>query len=107
MVKQQTASHRLSRALRRIALWCRRNRHEPLSVQQLRLNQKLLGHYAYYGITGNYGWLRQYWFGVTAIWRKWLGRRCWSGGLSWQLFGLLLQAYPLAKPRVVHSVYDT
>jgi len=71
------------------------------------LNQKLQGHYSYYGVTGNYGWLRCFWHGVKAIWCKWLGRRGQARGLSWLLFGLLLQAYPLAKPRVVHSIYRT
>jgi hypothetical protein len=105
VVKQQTARGRFSRALRRIALWCRRHRHRPLREQQRGLNQKLQGHYSYYGITGNYGALRGFWYGVTARWRHWLGRRGQAGALSWQRFSLLLRTYPLCLPRVVHSVY--
>jgi RNA-directed DNA polymerase len=107
VVKQQTAHGRFSRALRKITSWCRKQRHQPLEEQQRRLNQKLQGHYSYYGITGNYGWLRGFWFGVTAIWRKWLGRRGQRRGLTWEAFVSLLQAYPLRLPRVVHSVYRT
>lgn len=73
--------------------------------QQRGLNQKLQGHYSYYGITGNYGKLQCFWYGETAAWRKWLGRRGQASGLTWETFVLLLQAYPLSLPRVVHSVY--
>jgi RNA-directed DNA polymerase len=47
VVKRKTAQGRLSRALRTMAPWCRRNRHQPLSVQHHTLKQKLLGHFAY------------------------------------------------------------
>lgn len=108
VVRQQTASGRFSRALRKIALWCRRHRHLPLEEQQRGLNLKLQGHYSYYGITGNYGWLRQFWYGVNALWCKWLGRRGQAGGLSWEhYYAFLRQAYPLRLPKVVHSVYQT
>src|SRR5271163_4670332 len=53
VVKRKTASSRLSRALRSIAQWCRWNRHQPIGEQQQTLGQKLRGHFAYYGITGN------------------------------------------------------
>ena len=53
MVKRKTASDRFSRAVRSIDSWCRANRHRPLSEQQQKLNEKLRGHYAYYGVTGN------------------------------------------------------
>jgi RNA-directed DNA polymerase len=105
VVKQQTASGRFSRALRKIALWCRKSRHQPVPEQQRKLNQKLQGHYSYYGITGNYGWLRCFWSEVNALWCRWLGRRGQPGGLPWDKFELLRQVYPLRLPRVVHSVY--
>ena len=50
---RQTASKRLSRAVRSIAEWCRNNRHRPVCEQHAILSQKVRGHYAYYGITGN------------------------------------------------------
>ena len=53
VVKLKTAADRFSRAVRSIDLWCRLNRHLPIDQQQQKLNQKLRGHYAYYGVTGN------------------------------------------------------
>ena len=53
MVKRKTAQGRLSRALMKIAHWCRLHRHDPIATQHQTLSQKLRGHFAYYGITGN------------------------------------------------------
>ena len=39
-----------------IAQWCRIHRHQPIAEQHRTLSQKLRGHYAYYGITGNPPW---------------------------------------------------
>ena len=49
-----------SRALRTIAEWCRLNRHRPIAEQHQTLSQKLRGHFAYYGITGNGEALRRF-----------------------------------------------
>ncbi len=44
VVQRQTASSRFSRVVRRIAEWCRWNRHRPLGEQHQILGQKLVGH---------------------------------------------------------------
>ena len=53
VVRQTTAKSRLARALATVNDWCRTNRHQLLLWQHRRLSAKLIGHYAYYGITGN------------------------------------------------------
>jgi hypothetical protein len=105
VVKRQTARSRFSRALTRIADWCRRNFHEPLAAQCRKLGQKLRGHFAYYGITGNMEALQRFHRGVTHIWHKWLSRRNRQGYLAWPAFLGLLHRHPLPKATVVHSVY--
>jgi group II intron reverse transcriptase/maturase len=105
VVKRKTASSRLSRALRSIAQWCRQHRHQPLGVQQQTLGQKLRGHFAYYGITGNSRALSLFRTGVVRRWRFWLNRRNRQRSLDWGLFNRLLQRYPLPQTQVVHSVY--
>jgi hypothetical protein len=105
VVKRRTAASRFTRALRTITQWCRLHRHEPVAQQHHTLSQKLRGHFAYYGITGNYAMLSQFRYQVRRAWRKWLGRRRRAGGLRWSRFALLLERYPLPVPTVVHSVY--
>jgi group II intron reverse transcriptase/maturase len=104
VVQRQTASSRFSRVVRTIAQWCRCNRHQSITEQHESLSQKLRGHDAYFGITGNYRKLAKLRQVVVRVWKKWLGRRG-SGPLNWEGFGRLLERFPLPAARVVHSVY--
>jgi RNA-directed DNA polymerase len=105
VVKRRTATSRLQRALKKIAAWCRSFRHLSLGDQQRTLGQKLRGHFAYFGITGNGGALQGFRDGVIRLWRQWLSRRTRGAPLSWSHFNLLLARYPLPAVVVVHSVY--
>jgi RNA-directed DNA polymerase len=107
VVKQQTAASRLRRAMGKIADWCRRNRHRPVTEQHRELSQKLIGHYGYYGITGNANAVVEFYNRVRDWWRRWLSRRSWTGRLTWDGFARLLGRLPLPGPRVVHSVLLT
>jgi RNA-directed DNA polymerase len=107
VVKRKTATKRVSATLRRITAWCRRNRHAPVREQHETLVQKLRGHYAYYGLTGNSRSLARVAHEVARIWRKWLNRRSWKSRMNWQRFTWLLTRYPLPPPRIVHSVHHS
>jgi len=100
---RKTASNRLSRAVRSIAEWCRANRHHPIDEQHVKLSQKVRGHYAYYGITGNARALSCFLMAVSRAWRKWLSRRNRRRVMLWERFNRLLKRYPLPWPRIVHS----
>ena len=105
VVMRKTARDRLSRSLRVINQWCRQHRHQKVSVQHAALSRKLQGHYAYYGITGNYAALFSFWRGVRRRWKKWLSRRSQRAYLNWDKFDRLLDRHPLPRPVVVHSVF--
>ena len=105
VVKRRTASSRLSRALQRIAQWCRRNRHLKVKEQHRILSQKLRGHYGYYGITGNFLSISLFRYWVIRTWHKWLSRRNRQGPMPWEVFARLLERYPLPPATVAHSVY--
>ncbi len=107
VVQRKTASDRLRRSLKAVNQWCRENRHEPVADQQLALNQKLQGHYGYFGITGNFWSLQRYYRGICRYWHKWLRRRDRDNShLNWDWFHrAILANHPLLCPRVVHSVY--
>jgi RNA-directed DNA polymerase len=98
-------SSRFSRAIKKIAQWCRVHCHLPIRDQHRILSQKLRGHDAYYGITGNGRMLRRLRDPVERVWRRWLSRRKRGSSLSWTWFTVLLKRYPLPLPRLVHSVY--
>jgi RNA-directed DNA polymerase len=105
VVKRRTAADRLRRAIKKITQWCRYNRHEPVTAQHQTLSQKLWGHFAYYGITGNGGALHRFRDAVTRAWRKWLSRCTRGKRLSWDRVTCLLKRFALPAAVVVHSVY--
>jgi len=107
VVKRKTACDRLRRAFWKIAKWCRANIHEPIADQCKTLGQKIRGHCAYYGLTGNAASLQKFRTMVVRVWHRWLGRRHRKGSLSWPGFTRLLERFPLPRATVVHSVYRT
>jgi group II intron reverse transcriptase/maturase len=102
-VMRKTAWKRLSRAVRSIAVWCRAHRHQPVCEQHATLSQKVRGHYAYYGITGNARALSWFLCAVHRAWRKWLDRRNRNREMTWDRFNRLLVRYRIPPPRIVHS----
>jgi RNA-directed DNA polymerase len=105
VIRQRTSQKRLTRSLKAIGQWCRKNLHEPIREQVEALGRKLKGHFGYYGITGNYEALKRYREEVIQRWRKWLARRGDSQGMTWDRMHRLLQFYYLPNARIVHSVY--
>jgi RNA-directed DNA polymerase len=99
VVKRKTAGSRFHRAVKKIAAWCRLNRHRPIGEQHQTLWQKLRGHFAYYGVIGNLVCLQRFRYEVVRLWRKWLSRRHRRGQFPWSRFNGLLKALPLPWPR--------
>jgi RNA-directed DNA polymerase len=100
VVKQRTASDRFSRALKRVAEWCRRNRHQKVKQQWEMLGAKLRGHFGYFGLPGNSVALARFRFEVKCAWRKWLNRRSQRACMPWDRMNKLLERYPLPLARV-------
>ena len=87
-----------------LAEWCRKNLHAPIQEQHQKLVQKLRGHYGYYGITGNFYSLQEFWKGARRIWRRKLSRRRRDGDVTWAQFLRLEKQYSLPRARVVHGL---
>jgi len=104
IVKRKTSGKKLKLKITAIWDWCKHNRHISIKEQQQMLNFKLIGHYQYYGIRGNYKFLEVYYEAVEKAWKRWLGRRSQTGFINYEDFRKFLKRYPLAKPRIVHAV---
>ena len=100
VVRQVTAKKRYARALAAVTDWCRKNRHLTIPEQHAQLVAKMRGHYAYYGISGNFRRISWYAHKVARIWQKWLSRR--GSRFPWDRFQGLLKRHPLPAPRIVH-----
>jgi group II intron reverse transcriptase/maturase len=101
VVKWRTARDRLRRALKRISLWCRSNRHRRLADQRQALARKLRGHYGYFGIMHNSHSIKRFFINVIRIWKKWLSRRSQRAHISKERLRRLLERYQLPPPRIL------
>lgn len=99
----RTAHKRLSRSVKRVAVWCQKHRHDPVEEQHQALNAKLRGHYQYYGRPTNFPTLWQYYRAVRKLWKKWLNRRTRGKTLTWAVYQELLSLHPLLRPRITHA----
>ena len=104
VVKRKTARSRFQRGLKALSAWCRQNRHRPIAEQHEKIRQKLTGHFAYYGITGNSVALGRFRTAATWLWKRWLSRRRRGGRCSWDWVNRLLARYPLPPASAIHSV---
>jgi len=98
VVMLKTAKNRFTRAVRQIADWCRSNRHRPVAEQHRSLTQKLVGHFAYFGVVGNLAALLRLRHEVYGVWRAWLNRRSQRARVTWQRMRALHARYPLPSP---------
>jgi hypothetical protein len=105
VVKRTTSKSRFRRGLKVLSQWCREHRHHAISAQHRTLSQKLRGHFASYGITGNAAALNRFRRRAIGFWRHWLGRRERHGRIPWDRMTRMLERFPLPPAVVVHSVY--
>ncbi|MCD4808833.1 MAG: group II intron reverse transcriptase/maturase [Methanosarcinales archaeon] len=70
------------------------------------LGIKLLGHYRYYGMSGNIRWLQNFYYHTVKLAFKWINRRSQRKSYNWDQFNRFIQFNPLPKPKIYHSLYN-
>jgi group II intron reverse transcriptase/maturase len=86
--------------------WLKKSRVMPTMWIMEKVELKLRGHYAYYGVTDNYRGIARFHREVTKLLYKWLNRRSQRRSYTWAEFEGLLKLFPLPIPRVrVHLYY--
>jgi group II intron reverse transcriptase/maturase len=105
ILKRQTSSKKLNASLKRTSEWIKLNRHKlSMPVLIADLNQKLRGHYAYYGVTFNSRRLNSYYYQTRRLLHKWLNHRGGKRVWTWEKVAKLAEEWiPLEKPRIYHS----
>ena len=96
----RTEKSRVRRTLTTLRDLMRRMRHLPVREQALNLNRLLQGHYAYFGVAGNFRALQRIGHAVERYWRKMLSSRSRKGHISWDVFHQIKARHPLQRPRL-------
>jgi len=105
-VKRKTEAKKFKAKVKAFKVWIRKVRSfVPISdiFRQVRL--KLLGHYAYYGITDNLKMIRNYFDIVRRLLFKWLNRRSQRTSFTVDKFKQYLKHNPLPLPRIYVNIF--
>ncbi|WP_341812054.1 hypothetical protein [Wolbachia endosymbiont (group A) of Conops quadrifasciatus] len=60
---------------------------------------------SYFGISGNYRCLSQFYRSITRLAFKWINRRSQKRSMKWEQFNHYLLVNPLPKPKIHYSLY--
>jgi len=105
-VLHRTSKKKLKAKKQSVKEWLKGNIHgKPSDTIEL-LNKKLVGHYRYYGISGNYeGLLKFYRYIMIALYKT-LTRRSQRAYLTWRRYRMLLEKHPIAEPRIYVNIWQ-
>lgn len=105
-VLHRTSKKKLKAKKQNVKEWLKENIHSKPSDTIERLNKKLVGHYRYYGISGNYEGLLKFYRYIRIALYKTLTRRSQRTYLTWRRYRMLLEKHPIAKPRIYVNIWQ-
>lgn len=101
----RTSKKKLKAKKQAVKEWLKMNIHGKPSNTIGMLNKKLIGHYAYYGISGNYQSLLNFYRFIVSAFYKALTRRSQRAYLSWKRYQLLLRKHPIVQPKLYVDIW--
>lgn len=69
------------------------------------LNQKLRGHYQFYGVSGNFRSMKKFRFYCTCVLKRVLWRRGQRHRITWSKFNAILKEHPVIFPRIYFPLW--
>ena len=102
----RTNKKKLKEKKKAVKEWLRYNIQRRLPDLIGLLNRKIVGHYAYYGISGNYQGLLNFYRFIESALRKALSRRSQRGYLNWKRYNSVLEKYPIVKPKIFVNIWQ-
>nr|QNO42328.1 hypothetical protein KODGCDNG_00015 [Methanosarcinales archaeon ANME-2c ERB4]QNO43037.1 hypothetical protein HGKCJMEE_00015 [Methanosarcinales archaeon ANME-2c ERB4]QNO43215.1 hypothetical protein IMGOGGGD_00015 [Methanosarcinales archaeon ANME-2c ERB4]QNO43760.1 hypothetical protein ALLGJMBF_00012 [Methanosarcinales archaeon ANME-2c ERB4]QNO43840.1 hypothetical protein HEAIHDEL_00002 [Methanosarcinales archaeon ANME-2c ERB4] len=104
---RKTSRKKFRQKMTEMNIWLKRIRNlVELKIWWKVLGIKLLGHYRYYGMSGNSRWMQNFYHQVVRLAFKWINRRSQKKSYNWAQFNRFLQFNPLPKPKIYHSLYN-
>lgn len=104
-VKRKTSRKKQKSKLKAVKAWLWKNMHKPVVNTIKVLNQKLRGHYQYYGVTDNIQAMRVFRYRVIKQLYWTLNRRGQRKSYNKRRFESLLEKHPIVLPRIYVNVY--
>ena len=105
-VKRKTSKKKFKAKVKEYKIWIKRNRNIKVKDIIAITNQKLRGHYQYFGMTYNYDSLNRFRHCIYILLWKWLNKRSQKKSYTFEGYNQLLEKYPLIKPKIYYNVYE-
>lgn len=105
-VMLKTSRKKFRTKLKELKEWAKKQDNKPLKEVMKTANQKLVGHYRYYGINYNVRMLYRYHYYMEQQLFRMMNRRSQKRSYSWEGFKMMLMNYPLTKPKRYVNIYD-
>ena len=103
---RKTQRKRLAKACKAMHVWLKNIRNQVKTTEWWELlKSKIRGHFNYYGISGNYRSVWQYYSTILYEVRYWMNRRSQKKTLTADKFQNYLEHHPLPKPEIKHVTY--
>ena len=104
-----TVGHKMSKKKKKakqqaVTKWVKENRHLNLLELITKLNQKLIGMYAYYGINGMLNELYKLYYHTKFILYNAITRRS-QRKMKWKKLIIILNRIPIAKPKIYKDIW--
>lgn len=104
--KVKTSKKKLRSKVKSMNQWIKDNRTMPVKDFIKKINQKLRGHYQYYGVTDNTRSVKSLLNTTRYLLFKWLNRRSQKRSYNSESFyNGLLRTFPLIEPKVSVSIF--
>jgi len=103
---RKTAGAKFRQKMKAMNLWMKgvRNLVELKEWWQV-LKLKLIGHYRYYGISGNYREIRKFYILISKLAYKWINRRSQKKSYTYEQYRRFKKYNPLPEPKIYHLTY--
>ena len=106
IIVHQTSNKKLKSKMAVVKQWLYENCHEDKCDLVKKLNKKLVGHYRYYGVTGNCRKLKMFKWYIEKQLFKALNRRS-QRKMNWDKFNNFLKYNPIAEPKIYVSLLQS
>jgi len=103
---RKTSSKRFRQKVKAANQWLKRVRNQVTLAEWWKVYRlKLLGHYRYYGISGNMLALRGFFKETSALAYKWINRRSQKKSFTYAQYRNFKKYNPLPEPKIYHLTY--
>lgn len=104
-VGRKTDRKKMTAKLKGMNLWLKSIRTTPVREWWPVFKAKLVGHFRYYGVSGNSRSIGTYYYLSVRLLFKWINQRSQRHSMNWTEFNAYLMRHRLPTPRIYHNLY--